>query len=271
MSAETIIRCPKCASGLRVRIAGTATAVKVTCPNCSNLLLVRPKPPGAPVAAPPGTVRRALIGDEPRPFRDFLSRELAASGFVVELFEDGRQLLERARESAPQLFVLNVYLRGMLGVEVCEAVKADPSLASAKVVFIGALFRANRYRSNPTNLYGADEYIEEIISAEEFRALVQELFPGGGVVTAEETPLEKELDEARRLARIIVSDLVLYHPEQFSRGIREGNLDALLGPEIAEARAYFDSRLGERVRSVSSFFDDTLRDYVDRRSREARG
>jgi CheY-like chemotaxis protein len=244
--------------------------VRVTCPKCSCTVGVRARTGEAAATTGVRPRRRAFVGDEARPFREFLVRELEAFGFEVEVFEDGAELLEKARVEKPQILVLNVYMRGKLGVEVCEAVKQEPSLSAAKVVFIGALFRANRYRSNPTNLYGADEYIEEIISSEELRAMLAEFFPSNGDAQhALETPLEKELDEARRLARIIVSDLILYHPDQVAEGIRLGSLDAVLGSEIIEARGYYDSRISERVRNISGFFDETLRDYVERRVREA--
>ncbi len=263
---EVTIRCAKCGAGLKVRTAG-AVAVRVKCPKCGSMLGVRPTAP----PSPPAVKRLAFIGDEARPFREFLERELTNAGFETEVFEDGRELLDRALVAKPILFVLNVYLRGMLGVEVCEAVKKVPELVQSKVVFIGALFRANRYRSNPTNLYGADEYIEEIISPEEFRTLIVDLFPNEGTqLPGVETPLEKELDEARRLARIIVSDLVLYHPDKVTEAVRTGAVEAVLGQEITEARTYYDGRVAERVRKISSFFDETLRDYLERRSREVR-
>ena len=269
VAGEAVVRCPGCGTGLKVRFAPGAPAARVNCPKCGNVFGVRPR--GASAAPSSAGRRRAIIGDEARPFRDFLKVELEKAGFTVDVFEDGCELLESARKTVPQLFVLNVYLRGMLGVEVCEAVKKEPAFTGSKVVFIGALFRANRYRSNPTNLYGADEYIEEIISPEEFRALVTEFFPMDGDVPLDpETPLEKELDEARRLARIVVSDLVLYHPEQFADGIRNGNLQTVLSSEIGEARGYYDGRISEKVRRVSNFFDETLRDYVERRARETR-
>jgi len=264
---EAVIRCTRCGAGLKVRFDSGAGMVKVTCPKCGNVLGVRTRA----AEAAPSKARSAFIGDEARPFRDFLNRELLKAGFAVELFEDGRELLERAKVVKPRLFVLNVYLRGMLGVEVCEAVKREPEFEGSKVIFIGALFRANRYRSNPTNLYGADEYIEEIISPEEFRTILTDFFPDDGAHRqVAETPLEKELDEARRLARIIVSDLVLYHPEKVAEGIKSGKIEESLGNELAEARTYYDSRVAERVRKISSFFDETLRDYLERRSREIR-
>ena len=82
------------------------------------------------------------------------------------------------------------------------------------MILIGALFRANRFRANPTNLYGADEYIEEQIPEKEFRQIIRKLFPEVGAYRARCRSSRREYDEARRLARLILTDIVIYHPDK---------------------------------------------------------
>src|SRR6185436_6866797 len=101
-----------------------------------------------------------------------------ACGFQMVLKPaPGEPTLDYVRRARADLAIVNVYLKGKLGVEVTEDIKNDPSLAHTRVILIGALFRANRFRANPTNLYGADEYIEEQIPEKEFRQIVRKLFP----------------------------------------------------------------------------------------------
>ena len=110
------------------------------------------------------------------------------------------------------------------------------------MILIGALFRANRFRANPTNLYGADEYIEEQIPEKEFRQIIRKLFPQVGETS--ETPIEpREYDEARRLARLILSDIIIYHVDKVEQGIRDDNFFEILRDEIDEGRQYYDSRV----------------------------
>src|SRR4029077_17742638 len=140
----------------------------------------------------------------------------------VTYFEAGDTALDFVRRTRAHLAIVNVYLKGKLGVEVTEEIRSDASLAHTRVILIGALFRANRFRANPTNLYGADEYIEEQIPEKEFRQIIRKLFPEVG--HTEELPIEpKEYDEARRLARLILSDIVIYHIEKVEAGIRDDN------------------------------------------------
>ncbi|MGH9422591.1 MAG: hypothetical protein ACRD3J_21620, partial [Thermoanaerobaculia bacterium] len=160
------------------------------------------------------------------------------------------------------LAIVNVYLKGRLGVEVTEDIRSEGGLEHTRVILIGALFRANRFRANPTNLYGADEYIEEQIPEKEFRQIIRKLFPDLGHKT-EDVPVEpKEYDEARRLARLILSDIVIYHVEKVEAGIRDDNFFDVLKAEIAEGRAYYDSRVPLRVRQNTEIFSETLQQFV---------
>jgi CheY-like chemotaxis protein len=211
--------------------------------------------------------RVAVIADEPRPFRGFLGEHLRRLGFEVSFFEAGEPALEFVRRSRADLLIVNVYLKGMLGVEVTEEIKADHSLESTRVILIGALFRANRFRANPTNLYGADEYIEEQIPEKEFRQIVRKLFPEIGETT--EMPVEpREYDEARRLARLILSDIIIYHAAGVEQGIREDTFFDLLKNEIEEGRQYYDSRVPMRVRRDSEIYMETLQQFVQMKREE---
>ncbi len=232
------------------------------------------KPPSAepeagaepPVRLPRRARRVAAIADEPRPFRDFLSEHLRLRGFDVELFETGDPTLEYVRHTRADLVIVNVYLKGKLGVEVSEDIKADPSLSHTRVILIGALFRANRFRANPTNLYGADEYIEEQIPEQEFGQILHKLFPDIGGADA---PVEsREYDEARRLARLILSDIVIYHTEKVERGIRDNNFFDVLREEIDEGRQYYESRVPFRVRRDSEIYSETLHQFVQMKREE---
>jgi hypothetical protein len=63
---------------------------------------------------------------------------------------------------------------------------------------------------------------------------------------------------AERLARIIVSDIVLYNPERFEAAIRSGNVVDAMAAEMEEGRAHFRERIAERVRERKDFLGDEL-------------
>lgn len=242
--------CIRCAARFRAAIDGPlAAAVRLQCPACKHEMLLRPA----------RVKRKAVIADEERPFRAFLADQLTHLGFNVVVTETGDVALELIRRTAAQLAIVNVYLKGKLGVEIAEQVKRDPALASiTRIVLIGALFRANRFRANPTNLYGADEYIEEQIPEKEFRQLIQRLFPMEGTPHDE----ERDYEEAHRLARLILSDIIIYHPQKVREGIRSNTFFELLHDEIEEGRQYYRSRVPLREGRGTEIFEETLRQFV---------
>ena len=266
--------CRQCQSRFRAAVPVPLTQpVRVLCPACNKQMVLRPAVPGAArVAAmsrPPASAssRRAVIADEPREFRRFLGEELRNLSFDVTFFDSGEGALEFVRSSRSELVILNVYLKGKLGVEISEEIKSDPALSRTKVVLIGALFRANRFRANPTNLYGADEYIEEQIPAVELRQIVSKLFPDITAAPIEEVD-SQETDEARRLARLILSDIVIYNTAKVERGIREGTFFDVLRDEITEGREYYDSRVPVKVRQKHDYYNETLEQFVQMKREE---
>lgn len=261
------LTCKQCGAKFRAAVALPLTEpVRVACPSCANQMVLKPRTGGmnvaAPAAAPAAKQKRktAAIADEPRPFRDFLGAQLERVGFDVEFFDTGGPALEFVKRTHADLAIVNVYLKGKLGVEVAEEIKADPQLKGTRVILIGALFRANRFRANPTNLYGADEYIEEQIPEKEFRQILHALFPDSK--TAEVPAEPREYDEARRLARLILSDIVIYHPEKVEKAIRDDNFFEVLHSQIEEGRQYYDSRVPLTVRRDTEIFTETFQHFV---------
>jgi CheY-like chemotaxis protein len=271
------ITCKHCGSRFRAAIQLPLTApVRVACPACKNQMVLKPSGDGNGAEQPsnsaaqqpsPKASKTAAIADEPRPFRAFLGEHLRRLGFDVTYFESGDTTLDFVRRKRADLVIVNVYLKGKLGVEVTEDIRNDTSLNDTRVILIGALFRANRFRANPTNLYGADEYIEEQIPEKEFRQIIRKLFPEVGPTA--EVPIEpREYDEARRLARLILSDIVIYHAAKVEQGLRENNFFDVLKEEIEEGRQYYESRVPFRVRQDTEIYTETLQQFVDMKREE---
>jgi len=70
--------------------------------------------------------------------------------------------------------------------------------------------------------------------------------------------LGAERAQAERLARIIVSDIVLYNEEKFTAAIRSGNAVEALRDELEEGRALFRERIDARIREERDYLADEL-------------
>jgi CheY-like chemotaxis protein len=85
----------------------------------------------------------------------------------------------------------------------------------------------------------------------------------------EDPEITAERERAERLARIAVSEMLLYQPEKFDAAIRDQNLEEVLDLEIQEARALIRQRISEEVRSEKDFILEELERVAKERSGQA--
>ena len=69
-------------------------------------------------------------------------------------------------------------------------------------------------------------------------------------------------DEAKRLARTIVSDIVLYNPQKVKEGIEKDSLFEVLTDELAEGKKYYESMVEVDIRQSTNFFNEALVDVL---------
>ncbi len=74
--------------------------------------------------------------------------------------------------------------------------------------------------------------------------------------------LIKNPDEARRLARTILSDILLYNQAKVKEGIEKDSLFDVLTEELAEGKKYYESMVDEEVRRASNFFNEAVVDVL---------
>ena len=75
---------------------------------------------------------------------------------------------------------------------------------------------------------------------------------------------------AARLARSIVSDVMLYNAEKVRLGILKDDLFERLRPELDEARSFFGARVDPEVAAKTNAFELALVDVLVFRSRHVR-
>jgi len=73
-------------------------------------------------------------------------------------------------------------------------------------------------------------------------------------------------DRALRLARAIVSDVMLYNEAEVRRGIEADDLFERLAPQLDEARHWFEAQVDRDVAQKSNAWDRALVDVLVFRS-----
>lgn len=72
----------------------------------------------------------------------------------------------------------------------------------------------------------------------------------------------RDRDKARRLARALVSDILVYNRESRDRAMTEGNLIQALGPEIKKSWELYKERVTPEVANSTSHFRDALNEIL---------
>jgi len=67
---------------------------------------------------------------------------------------------------------------------------------------------------------------------------------------------------ARRLARALVSDIVVYHPAKRRDGLRDGSLKLLFEDEIRKSWEEYVEQVGHELADSTTFFTDALNDIL---------
>lgn len=112
-----------------------------------------------------------LIIDDDASVRDMLARTLGDAHYELVFAASGREGLQKASETLPDLVLLDVLLPDLDGFEVCRHMRLDPLLAELPVVIVtGLADRDARLRGIEA---GADDVITKPFDHGELRALVR--------------------------------------------------------------------------------------------------
>ena len=86
---------------------------------------------------------------------------------------------------------------------------------------------------------------------------------GGTPIPEGLSPEERAKHEkARRLARVLASDIAIYNREKRERGIKDGNLVAVLGYEIKKSWETYKERVTPEFANASPYFRDALNEML---------
>lgn len=114
------------------------------------------------------TAHILLVEDEVKLAR-FVELELSSEGYRVSVAHDGMSGLTLARESAPDLAILDWMLPGLTGVELCRRLRATGS--KVPVILLTA---RDEVGDRVTGLdAGADDYVVKPFSIEELLARIR--------------------------------------------------------------------------------------------------
>ncbi len=112
-----------------------------------------------------------IVEDDPdiRIMMEFILRD----DYDLVLCGDGRSGIDKAVEERPDLILLDIYMPGISGLEVCKAVRDNSEISSTPVILLTA--GALKEEVSEGYAIGADDYIFKPFEPEELIERIEKL------------------------------------------------------------------------------------------------
>jgi two-component system alkaline phosphatase synthesis response regulator PhoP len=104
---------------------------------------------------------KILLVDDEEDILEMIRYNLEKEGFEVEIANNGREAIEKAKKFNPNLVLLDVMMPEMDGIETCLAIKDIDGLKNTMIAFLTA--RGEDYSQIAGFDSGADDYITKPI------------------------------------------------------------------------------------------------------------
>jgi DNA-binding response OmpR family regulator len=117
--------------------------------------------------------KHVLIADDEPNIVISLEFLMKREGHRVSIARDGDAALQAIRAERPDLVLLDVMMPGKSGFDVCQAVRADESLASVKILMLSAKGRETDVAKGTA--LGADAYMTKPFSTRELADKVRSM------------------------------------------------------------------------------------------------
>lgn len=283
------LRCTRCQSVFRVYPPRTEAPRRRDDPTVEAELTPPPRPPERE--------RLVLVADADPDRAKASAATITALGLQPIVVHDGVEALLALQRCLASRALVDASIPRLTGTELCEFLKRNESLRGVHLVVTGdtstlAGFGALRAAGlgpdailehadlpdaigealRPSferrlhedrnvelaNARGADPLPETAVDAGAAPAVEQiaETFrePSAGA----QAPASDEVARAERLARIVVSDIVLYNADRFDRAARGGDVLRELAGELDEGRALFRQRVPAEISATRDFLAEEM-------------
>src|SRR3989441_11089815 len=107
------------------------------------------------------STRRILVADDDPERLQALIGRLQREGFDVLSAQDGLEALDRAREELPDAIILNLLLRRIDGLRVCEILKSNPATTNIPVLLMAGV-HVDADEGKRALAAGADRFLTDL-------------------------------------------------------------------------------------------------------------
>jgi signal transduction histidine kinase len=185
-----------------------------------------------------GTGRRILVADDDPERLAAMRERLRHEGFVVIAAQDGLEALDRAREELPDAIILNLLLRRIDGLRVCEILKSNPATTNIPVL-LAAGVHVDADEGKRALAAGADRFVSDLGPLS--TGTGRELGAGQDLVQAVRSLLGAEPELEQRPILLAIDD----DPDNrafLTKAVSRQGFEVVTAPNSTQARRQLDGR-----------------------------
>ena len=184
------------------------------------------------------STRRILVADDDPERLQALVARLQREGFDVLSAQDGLEALDQAREELPDAIILNLLLRRIDGLRVCEILKSNPATTNIPVLLMAGV-HVDADEGKRALAAGADRFLTDLgpLSTGSGR----ELGSDQDLVQAVRGLLGAEPEQEVRPVLLAIDD----DPDNrafLTKAVSRQGFDAVTAPNATQARRQLDGR-----------------------------
>ena len=131
-------------------------------------------------------IKILCVDDEPD-ILEILKYNLSNEGYQISTAKDGKIAVKKAKETHPNLIIMDIMMPNMDGIEACEILRSDEAFNDTLIMFLTA--RGEDYSYVAAYEAGADDYVTKPVKPKILLSKVK------GLLRRSKKYSEKEVDE----------------------------------------------------------------------------
>jgi len=125
---------------------------------------------------------KILLADDSITIQKVVGIIFGGDEYSLTVVDNGKAAVEKARELNPDVLLIDALMPGMSGYEVCEAVRATPSISDKPILLLTGSFEP--FDEAKAKNCGADDFLAKPFESQQIVAKVRELIERGSSRTA---------------------------------------------------------------------------------------
>jgi CheY-like chemotaxis protein len=116
---------------------------------------------------------KILLADDSITIQKVIGIIFGGEDYSLTVVDNGKDAIDKALEIVPDILLIDALMPGMSGYEVCERIRATPSLAAKPILFLTGSFEP--FDETKAKNCGADDFIAKPFESQQIIAKVTEL------------------------------------------------------------------------------------------------